>query len=155
MRAVSQQIPQPLTTKISLKITHLKFTLNLPGVNKLTPSDEAHMRYSANPVVCAKIGSMWSKIVHPHTVNTVRRVIIFYTHIHVVFRQGCWLESLANVPFLSFLDGTLHKHCLFIILYPTRGPPTFCGFSWLRSYFRSTALSSWWANALGFPKPQI
>ena len=35
MRAVSQEIPQPLTTKISLKITHLKFTLNLPGVNDL------------------------------------------------------------------------------------------------------------------------
>ena len=34
-RAVSQEIPQPLTTKISLKITHLKFTLNLPGANEL------------------------------------------------------------------------------------------------------------------------
>ena len=31
MSAVSQEIPQPLTTKISLKITHLKFTLNFPG----------------------------------------------------------------------------------------------------------------------------
>ena len=31
MRAVSQEIPQPLTTKISLKITHLKFSLNLPA----------------------------------------------------------------------------------------------------------------------------
>ena len=35
MRAISQEIPQPLTTKISLKITHLKFTLNLPGANEL------------------------------------------------------------------------------------------------------------------------
>ena len=35
MRAVSQEIPQPLTTKISLKITHLKFTLNLPWANEL------------------------------------------------------------------------------------------------------------------------
>ena len=35
MRAVSQEIPQPLTTKISLKITHLKFTLNPPGANEL------------------------------------------------------------------------------------------------------------------------
>ena len=26
---------KPLTTKISLKITHLKFTLNLPGANEL------------------------------------------------------------------------------------------------------------------------
>ena len=36
MTAISQQIPQPLTTKINLKITHLKFILNLPGVNELT-----------------------------------------------------------------------------------------------------------------------
>ena len=35
MRTVSQEIPQPLTTKISLKITHLKFTLNLPGAYEL------------------------------------------------------------------------------------------------------------------------
>ena len=35
MRAVSQEIHQPLTTKISLKITHQKFTLNLPGANEL------------------------------------------------------------------------------------------------------------------------
>ena len=37
MRAVSQKIPQPLTTKINLKISHLKFTLNLPGANELIP----------------------------------------------------------------------------------------------------------------------
>ena len=36
MRAVSQDKPQPLTAKISLKITHLKLTLNLPGANELT-----------------------------------------------------------------------------------------------------------------------
>ena len=36
MRAVSQEIPQPLNNKISLKITHLKFTLNLPGISELT-----------------------------------------------------------------------------------------------------------------------
>ena len=41
MRTVSQDIPQPLTTKISLKITHLKFTLNLPGANELSIE---HMR---------------------------------------------------------------------------------------------------------------
>ena len=35
MRAVSREIPQPLTTKFSLKITDLKFTLNLPGANEL------------------------------------------------------------------------------------------------------------------------
>ena len=35
MSSVSQDIPQPLTTKISLKITHPKFTLNLPGANEL------------------------------------------------------------------------------------------------------------------------
>ena len=33
MRAVSQEIPQPLTTKISLKITHLKFTPRGQWVN--------------------------------------------------------------------------------------------------------------------------
>ena len=36
MRAVSQEIPQPLATNVSFKITHLKFTLNLPGANELT-----------------------------------------------------------------------------------------------------------------------
>ena len=35
MRAVSQEIPQPLTTKISLKITRIKFTLDLPEANEL------------------------------------------------------------------------------------------------------------------------
>ena len=35
MREVSQEIPQPLTTKFSLKITHLKLILNLPGINEL------------------------------------------------------------------------------------------------------------------------
>ena len=35
MKAVSQEIPQPLITKVSLKTTHLKFTLNLPGANEL------------------------------------------------------------------------------------------------------------------------
>ena len=39
MRAVSKEIPQPLTTKISLKITHLKFPFNLPGANELRVND--------------------------------------------------------------------------------------------------------------------
>ena len=34
-RAVSHEITQPFSTKISLKITHPKFTLNLPGANEL------------------------------------------------------------------------------------------------------------------------
>ena len=38
MRAVSQDISLSLTTKISLKITHLKFTLNLRWANVLTHS---------------------------------------------------------------------------------------------------------------------
>ena len=38
MSVVSQEIPQPLTTKINLKIPHLKFTLNIPGANELTLS---------------------------------------------------------------------------------------------------------------------
>ena len=32
--AISQEIPQPSTTKISLKITHLRITLNLPGIHE-------------------------------------------------------------------------------------------------------------------------
>ena len=35
MRAISQKIPQPSITKISLKITYLKFYSTLPGANKL------------------------------------------------------------------------------------------------------------------------
>ena len=35
MKAVSHEIPHPLTTKICLKITHLEFDLNLPGANEL------------------------------------------------------------------------------------------------------------------------
>ena len=38
MRAVSQEIPQPLTTKISLKITYIIFYSNLPGANELNIS---------------------------------------------------------------------------------------------------------------------
>ena len=35
LRAISQEISQPSSTKISLKITHLKFHPNLPGINEL------------------------------------------------------------------------------------------------------------------------
>ena len=35
LRAISQEIPQPLITKISLKVTYLKFHSNLPGSNEL------------------------------------------------------------------------------------------------------------------------
>ena len=36
VRAISQEIPQPLAvTRISLKITYLKFRSNLPGANEL------------------------------------------------------------------------------------------------------------------------
>ena len=34
-RAISQEMPQPSITKISLKITYLKFHSNFPGVNEL------------------------------------------------------------------------------------------------------------------------
>ena len=32
---ISEEIPQPLITKMSLKITHLQFFSNLPGGNEL------------------------------------------------------------------------------------------------------------------------
>ena len=35
MGAISQEIPQPSITKISLNITYLKFYSNLPGANEL------------------------------------------------------------------------------------------------------------------------
>ena len=35
LRTISQEIPQPSTTRISLKIIYLKFNLNLPGANEL------------------------------------------------------------------------------------------------------------------------
>ena len=35
LRAISHKIPQPLITKISMKITYLKFLSNLPGANEL------------------------------------------------------------------------------------------------------------------------
>ena len=35
LRAVSQEIPQPLIVKTSLEITYLKFHSNLPGANEL------------------------------------------------------------------------------------------------------------------------
>ena len=69
-----------------------------------------------------------------------------------------WFMVGAGVtgwPFLAFLDDTPHKQCLIIILYPAWDSTTFCCFSWLRSYFRPTAFSSWWGNALGFSKQQI
>ena len=34
-RAISQEMPQPLITKICLKITYLKFHSNFPGNNEL------------------------------------------------------------------------------------------------------------------------
>ena len=37
MRAVSQEIPQPSVTEISLKISYLKLNSNLPGASKLIP----------------------------------------------------------------------------------------------------------------------
>ena len=36
LTVISQEIPRPPITKISLKITYEKFHLNLPGVNELT-----------------------------------------------------------------------------------------------------------------------
>ena len=36
LRAISQEIPQPSVSKISLKITYKRFHLNLPGANVLT-----------------------------------------------------------------------------------------------------------------------
>ena len=35
LRAISQEIPQPSVTKVSLKISYLKLCLNLPGHNEL------------------------------------------------------------------------------------------------------------------------
>ena len=63
------------------------------------------------------------------------------------------MAGVTGRPFLSFLDGTLHKQCLIIILYPAWDPATFCCFS--GPNFGLPLPSSWWGNALGFPKPQI
>ena len=65
------------------------------------------------------------------------------------------MAEVTSRPFLSYLDGTPHKQCLFIILYPVRDSATICCVSQPRSYIRPTARSSWWGNALGFPKPQF
>ena len=62
MRAVSQEIPQPLATKISLKITHLKFTLNLPGANDLMRSYVCHSYfYRFNRASLINIGFIHSQ----------------------------------------------------------------------------------------------
>ena len=58
-----QEIPQPLTTKISLKITHLKFTLNLPGANEL-------------------IWTLWNTIPNPPSV--------FHNHICALSNYKIW-----------------------------------------------------------------
>ena len=34
-QAISQEIPQPSTTEISLKLAYVKFHSNLPGANEL------------------------------------------------------------------------------------------------------------------------
>ena len=61
MRVFSQEIPQSLTTKISLKITHLNFTLNLPGANELnlTSSIVSYRAYYSSPVIYS--GTPWAK----------------------------------------------------------------------------------------------
>ena len=46
--AVSQDMPQPSTTKISLKITFLKFYSNLSGVNELTQKSPIIMKVSTD-----------------------------------------------------------------------------------------------------------
>ena len=38
LKAISQEIPQPPFTKVSLKITYLKLSWNLPGANELNVS---------------------------------------------------------------------------------------------------------------------
>ena len=46
--AVSQDMPQPSTTKISLKITFLKFYSNLSGVNELMQKSPIIMKVSTD-----------------------------------------------------------------------------------------------------------
>ena len=41
-----QEIPQPSTTRISLKMTYLKFHLNLPGASELTNDDPVNRQSS-------------------------------------------------------------------------------------------------------------
>ena len=46
--AIFQEMSQPLTIKITLKIIHLKLTSNLPGVNVLTDSNPDSKVHGAN-----------------------------------------------------------------------------------------------------------
>ena len=99
-----------------------------------------------------KLGLCWKKmewfVKTPLTsVNTMFEIPTF-----MWFMVGA---GVTGQPFLAFLDSSPHKQCLIIIIYPARDSTTFCCFSRLRYYIRPTASSSWWGNALGFPKPQI
>ena len=54
LRAISLEIPQPPFTKVSLKITYLKLTWNLPGANELiwTSMSSCYDSYYYTEIVC-------------------------------------------------------------------------------------------------------
>ena len=46
LRTISQEIPQPSITRISLKIVYLQFLSNLPGANELNSQQTCHIFHS-------------------------------------------------------------------------------------------------------------
>ena len=54
MRAISQEMPQPSITKISLKITYLKFHSNFPGANELK-----YWLPFLSPIIWSLPGNAW------------------------------------------------------------------------------------------------
>ena len=89
LRAILREIPQPPVTKISLKITYLKFCSNLPGTNEL--------RWVASlPVL---FWPLHHRFVSRHSVllcftSLMASLIRYVGGLSKCFSQGLWLADL-------------------------------------------------------------
>ena len=95
IRIISQEMPQPSTTKIHLKMTYLKFHSNFPGANELTQAARDHSGYGVDQWEKALLGNA-----------------SYYWRIPYTERSLIWIShDTPQNAFLALWWGLLYYYC--------------------------------------------
>ena len=139
MRAISQEMPQPSITKISLKITYLKFYSNLSGANELSsfePDPQLLLYHKVDPLIINRSSAYWfyyqhkmlgdiSSAMHASFMSTIlwkrSHVKTFDYRVYTNFPIVQWFHEVvrgdqkSNFKFLSakIISFTLWNQCLY------------------------------------------
>ena len=103
LKAISEDIPQPLITKVSLRITYLRFHANLSGANELI----------AITATCSRLENKFCCVLFCCHYNPLHGDL-YSPFINIL--QGCFTATEAIITLPQCLQSNSEEFCLYQLM---------------------------------------